>query len=337
VASQAWLACLAGAARDADGSGGLSAAEIQACAQDRINDKLRNVPGFLPHHVALNGNASMVLSYAVKETPVAAPAPAAPAPSVPVAAEPQPAAPAPATPANNPVPVVAVPAPAPAPVLAAPVAAAPMATAPAPVPAAIAAPTPVPAPVPVPVPAVAPPAKPSALAALQDIYNSRDDRRLVTLTATKTALKIGVDTIDFTLSSREGGYVYLVMVGSDGETFDLLFPNQLDRNNLVPPGGTLQLPRASWQLSAEGPPGKNTLLAIVTDNPRDFRAAGLKPAGPFSAVESNAAQDVQLATASNARAQDAECGDPARTRNLAIKKRCSTGYAAALLTIEEVR
>lgn len=353
VASQAWLACLAGAARDSDGSGGLSAAEIQACAQERINDKLKNVQGFLPHHVALNGNASMVLSYAVKDTAqaeAAAPVAPAPAPAAVPAAAPVPvataAAPAPAPSVQTsvpapvavapqlpvPAPVVAAPAPAPAPAAVA-VAPAVPSPAPAPAPAAVAPPVAASAPAPV----AAPPAKPSALAALQDIYNSRDDRRLVTLTAAKTALKIGVDTIDFTLTSREGGYVYLVMVGSDGETFDLLFPNQLDRNNIVPPGGTLQLPRASWQLSAEGPPGKNTLLAIVTDNPRDFRSAGLKPAGPFSAVESNAAQDVQLVTTSNARAQDAECGDPARTRNLAIKKRCSTGYAAALLTIEEVR
>ncbi|MEK9803418.1 MAG: caspase family protein, partial [Curvibacter sp.] len=81
VASQAWLACLAGAAKDADRSGGLSAAEIQACAQERINEKLRNVPGFLPHNVVLTGNASMVLSYAAREAVAAAPAAAAPAPA----------------------------------------------------------------------------------------------------------------------------------------------------------------------------------------------------------------------------------------------------------------
>jgi hypothetical protein len=280
VATQAWQACLAGAARDSDGSGGLSAEEIQACAQGRINDKLRNVQGFLPHHVSLTGNPAMVLSYAAKEG-VAAVAPVA-------------------------APALAVPA----------VPAAPAAAAAVPAPAVI----------------------PSALAALQDIYNSRDDRRLVTLSSAKPVLKIGVDTVDFTLSSREGGYVYLLMVGSDGQTFDLLFPNRIDRNHQIEAGGTLRLPRASWQLSAGGPPGKNTLLAIVTDNPRDFSAAGLKPAGPFSAVEAVAAKDIQLVTVGADRPPEAECANPASgTRNLTISKRCSTGYAAALLTIEEVR
>lgn len=307
VATQAWLVCLSGAAVDGDGSGGLSAAEIQACAQQRINEKLKNVQGFLPHHVSVSGNPATVLSYAV--APAGAPA---------AGAGTEPAAPS--LPLVVPVPVALPGA--------------------VPTPAADAAP-PAPAAAPA-APAVAPvvgaaPVQLSALAALRDIYNSRDDRRLVTLSSAKPALKIGVDTVDFTLSSREGGYVYLMMVGSDGQTFDLLFPNQIDRNNLIEPGGTMRLPRPSWQLSAEGPPGKNTLLAIVTDNPRDFSAAGLKPSGPFSQVEAVAAKDIQLVTVSAARSTDAECSAAASTRTLAVQKRCSTGYAAALLTIEEVR
>lgn len=315
VATQAWLACMSGAAVDGDGSGGLSAAEIQACAQQRINEKLKNVQGFLPHHVSVSGNPATVLSYAV--------APAAP----------------PAEPAAPAVPVV-VPVVVPVPVAlpGGPSGALPTPTADVAPPAAPAAPAILAAPaVPATPAAGAAPVRLSALAALQDIYNSRDDRRLVTLSAAKTALKIGVDTVDFTLSSREGGYVYLLMVGSDGQTFDLLFPNQIDRNNLVEPGGTMRLPRPSWQLSAEGPPGRNTLLAIVTDNPRDFSEAGLKPSGPFSQVNAVAAKDIQLVTVSTARSTDAECSAPPSTRTLAVQRRCSTGYAAALLTIEEVR
>lgn len=308
VATQAWLACLSGDAKDLDGSGGLSADEVKICAQNRINQQLQGVAGFLPHHVAVNGNQSMVLSYAAAPTamPVSAPAaasptPVAPAPALPVAASPAPVSPAPAAP--TPVaaaPVVAPPAP-------------PVAAAPAPV------------------------VKPSPLAALNDIFNNRDDRRLTTLSAPKTQLKIGKDSIDFTLTSREGGHVYLLMAGSDGQTFDLLFPNQLDRNNVIEPGASMRLPRAAWQLSAEGPPGKNTLLAVVTDSPRDFGQAGLKPSGPFSAVEAMGAKDIQLVTSGTARPAEAQCADAGATRNIAIKKRCSTGYSAALLTIEEVR
>jgi hypothetical protein len=190
------------------------------------------------------------------------------------------------------------------------------------------------APAPAPTPAAA--ARPTALAAIKDIYPSRDDRRLVTLSTDKPALKIGRDTIDFTLSSREGGHVYLLMVGSDGQTFDLLFPNQLDRNNVIEPGASLKLPRPSWQLSAAGPPGRNTVLAIVTDGPRDFTSAGLRPSGPFSAVAALAAKDIQLVTAGAATPAADECSDQSSLRNIAVKKRCSTAYGAALLTVEEV-
>ena len=318
VATQAWLACLAGAAKDADGSGGLSAEEIRTCAQDRITQQLRNVQGFLPHHVVVTGNSGMVLSYAAKEAPAAA----APAPT-PAPPPPGPVPPAPAS--------VAAPAPTPAP---APVAAPAAAPAAAPVAAPVAVAVAVAA---APSPAPAPAAKPAPLAALNDIYNSRDDRRLVTLATDKPTLKIGRDSIGFTLTSREGGHVYLLMVGSDGKTFDLLFPNAFDRNNVIEAGATLRLPRASWQLAAEGPPGKDTLLAIVTDSPRDFSAAGLKPSGPFSVVEAVAAKDIQLVTAGAEKPAAEECSDKTSLRNIVIKKRCSTGYGAALLTVEEVR
>jgi Caspase domain/Domain of unknown function (DUF4384) len=256
VASQAWLACMSGAAKDVDGSGGLSAEEMRLCAQTRIDEQLKDAKGYLPHHVSLSGNSAMVLSYASSEPAMAS------------------------------SPVID---------------------------------------------------KPSAIAALQDIYNSRDDRRLTTLTAPTNVLKIGSDYVDLTLSSREGGYVYLLMAGSDGQTFDLLFPNQLDKSNQIAANSSVQLPRPSWQLAASGPPGKNTLLAVVSDSPRDFTTVGLKPAGPFSTISALGAKDIQLVTSGATKPADIQCASNPTTRNLSIQKRCSSGYSAAVITLEEVR
>ena len=329
VASQAWLSCLAGGAKDLDGSGGLSAQEIQVCAQDRIDKQLGGAQGFLPHHVTITGNSGMVLSYA-------APAPAQPA----VATTPATASAAPSTTIAGAIP--SAPAAPSAPPQSTP--ASPPATASTPpAPSGTIASQPVkPAPVPIALP-VAPPSpaataapKPSAIAALNDIHNSRDDRRLLTIAAEKTQLKIGRDKVDFTITSREGGYLYLLMVGSDGKTFDLLFPNQIDGNNVLEPGASVRLPRPSWAMSAEGPPGKNTLLAIVSDAPRNFAGAGLQASGPFSSADSLAAKDIQLVTATGTGAPS-ECSNPAAIRNLAIKKRCSAGYASALITLEEIQ
>jgi hypothetical protein len=269
VATQAWRDCINGAAQDRDGSGGISALEIQECAQQRINNTLRNLKGFLPHHVTISGNPNAVLAFAER------------------------------------------------------------------------APTPPPAPVAAPVPApVKPPVSefPPAYFTLRDIYNNRDDRRAVELKAAKQAFRIGVDDVDFTLTSSHAGYLYIMMVGSDGKTFDMLFPNALDNNNQLQAGQTVRLPRPNWQVKAGGPAGKNHLLAIVADSPRDFAKMGMVPAGPFSIVpaSTSSSKDIQLVTSTSANAESKECEAPSTHRTLMVQKRCSNAYGAALMVLEEV-
>jgi hypothetical protein len=255
VATQAWRDCMA-SAPDKDGSGGLSAAEIGECAQERIERTLKNVKGFTPHHVSITGNRNAVLAFSER---------AAPAPG-----EAQ--------------------------------------------------------------------LKPSAQNTLLDIYNSRDDRRTVTLESGRPAFRIGRDSVEFTLSSSHAGYIYLLMVGSDGKTFDMLFPNQLDAANYIQAGQTLRLPRPAWEIKPAGPAGKNHLLAIVADAPRDFGKLGMQAAGPFSMVSASAAasKDIQLVTATPAASGSAECSEPPAKRSLVVQQRCSNAYGAALTALEEV-
>lgn len=289
VATQAWRDCMEGAARDIDGSGGITADEIRQCAQGRINFTLKDAEGYLPHNVTIAGNSGTVLAFnqpAPAKPPVVAPTPIVSAPTV----------------------------------------------APAPIP----APVPVPAPTPVPTPAIIVP--PSPHATLADIYNRRDDRRRVELALAKPALKINKDKFEFTLSSSHPGYVYLLMVGSDNKTFDMIFPNRLDKNNYIQAGQTLKLPRTDWEIVAQGPVGKNQLLAIVADAPREFGSAGLKPAGPFSMIEASpaSAKDIQLVSGASAYSGNAECTEDTRKRTLAVQKKCSNAFGAALVTVEEV-
>lgn len=260
VATQAWRDCINGQARDLDASGGISAAEIQECAQGRINATLKNLRGFLPHHVTITGNPNAVLAFSER-------APAKPAPA-----------------------------------------------------------------------AAAPAEFPPAYYTLRDIYNNRDDRRSVTLTSAKPAFRINRDDVDFTLTSSHSGHLYILMVGSDGKSFDMLFPNQLDADNTVRAGQPLRLPRASWMVKAGGPAGKNHLLAIVSEAPRDFSKVGMQPAGPFSIVPATAAssQDLQRVSASSANAASSDCQKPSSLRNLVVQKSCSNAYGAAMMVLEEV-
>ena len=293
VATQAWLQCVRGGARDLDGSGAITADEIQACAQEIINAKLRNVAGYSAHHISITGNTRAVLGLVDRQDPAPAPAP------------------------------VATPAPAPA--------------APTPAPVAVTPPAPTPAPAPV---AVTPPApaRPSPVNTLKDIYAQRDDRRVVTVSMRDPKVRIGRDKVEFTVSSTHPGFLYILMVGSDGKTFDMLFPNQLDRSNLVESGQVLRLPRPNWEVVAGGPPGTVQLLAMVTDAPRDFSKLPLKAAGPFSIVDANAlaTRDIQLVTMQAPAASSEECDDETRKRNLVAARRCSNAYGAALVALEEL-
>ena len=245
LATQGLRDCLLGQAQDTDGSGAVNLAEIQQCAQNFVDNKLKNVPGLSPHHITVKGNRNLI--------PVMAPAPAKPEP----APERPPA-----------VAVAATVAPVSAPVTA-PSAATLMA------PAAIAPPAPItqaePAPAviasPPPPPVVVPPAL-ASLAMLKDIEHQRNPKRKVEVKLSKPALKIGKDLLDMSIQSSHTGYVYLVLLGSDSKSFYVLYPNGLDQNNKILAGQTLRIPKPEWQIKSVGPAGTNQMLVMVSDSPR---------------------------------------------------------------------
>lgn len=90
MATTSWRDCMAGAARDLDDSGAISAEEVRQCAQDKINNRVNGVPGYLPHNITLVGNTRMALKFApaTAAAPVVAAAtpPATPQPAAPVSA-----------------------------------------------------------------------------------------------------------------------------------------------------------------------------------------------------------------------------------------------------------
>lgn len=321
IATSALRECMEGAARDLDGSGALSAEEVRACAQAKINQRIAGTQGFLPHNITITGNSRMVLKFA-PETPApqAEAAPAATAPAAYAAAQPA---------ASAVPPVVALAAASPA---SAPPAANKTEVKPG-------------------SPRIGP-GKPvkkykkkrkkrrtfglravdgesaaddddgedsGPVAALIDLYENRDDRRQVVLETGKPVLAIGKDALQLQLKSSHAGYVYLLMIGSDDQTIDLLYPNTLDRDNRIAAGQTLVLPRKGWELEAQGPAGIDVLMAIVAEAPLDFSPLGMVAAGPFSVAEVK----------------------PGATRNLQAVASGTQGkrnvYGADVLEIEEVK
>jgi len=165
------------------------------------------------------------------------------------------------------------PAPAPAPT--------PVAAAPAPAP--VAAPAPAPAPAPA---ATTASGAVSAASALEDIAAAGDRSYQVRISTAKDSMRIGQDLLDFSVTTNREGYLYILQVGSDGKTFNLLFPNKLDGNNQVA-AGTHRFPRPSWRVRSAGPAGTSYLLAIVSPDKKDLSRD--MDAGTFSSASANTA------------------------------------------------
>lgn len=102
----------------------------------------------------------------------------------------------------------------------------------------------------------------------------------VSLQLGSRALHINRDSLQFSVSSSQSGYLTILQVGSDGVTFNKIFPNDDDKNNYISAGTSMSLPRSTWEVQSGGPAGTSYLLAIVTETDRDL-TKHFQAAGPF--------------------------------------------------------
>jgi hypothetical protein len=102
---------------------------------------------------------------------------------------------------------------------------------------------------------------------MEEIFENRNPRIQVEVVS-PSKLKVGQDEMQFTVKSSIDGYLYVLMLGSDRESFYMLFPNGIDDNNKIVKGRQYAFPRPTWSLRSEGPPGLNRMLFVVTETPR---------------------------------------------------------------------
>jgi hypothetical protein len=233
LATQGIRDCLLGQAKDTNQSGAVTLEEVQQCAQRFVDGRLKNIPGIKPHQITVTGNRNLI--------PVQRP------PTVVATATPPVEPPKPVVVPPTPPVVIAAPAPAPAPAQQVITQASQVAE-----------------------PEKLPPAEPvlASLATLKDIEQQRNPRRLVDVKLSKPVMKIGKDSLDLSVKSSHDGYIYMILLGSDAKSFYVLYPNGLDRNNMIKAGQTVRIPKPDWEVKAAGPAGTNNLLVMVSDAPR---------------------------------------------------------------------
>lgn len=163
--------------------------------------------------------------------------------------------------------------------------------------------------------------------ALKEAFDGRDPAHSVTATVVKDAVRIGHDNLGFSIASSRPGYLYVMVVRGDGSTVELLLPNAVDQNNHIEPGKPLRLPGPRWPLKAQGPPGKNEFLAIVSDEPRDFHALSPASERVFKQFQLRGARERAPSGSSPLLAGAVTCGSAAR---------CSESYGAVVFSIDTV-
>jgi hypothetical protein len=166
---------------------------------------------------------------------------------------------------------------------------------------------------------------------LEQIFQARNQAHEVTISLEKRKVRISKDPLRFSIHSSKPGYVYLLMVGTDRTQFWLLFPNALDKKNTINADKPLDLPRSNWRMDATGPPGTDQFIAIVSDSPRDFSDAGMKPQGPFSEFPLNTIIHSKQETRRTVPvfAGKAKCAN-------GQSENCPESYGAAVFSIEEI-
>lgn len=205
-----------------------------------------------------------------------------------------------------------------------------------PAPAAVSSPVAPPAPAERPAAAQAPappaadasrPFKPSD--ALAQLYELREPDHRVDVVLERTKVRVGKDKLRFRVQSDRPGYLYILMVGTEKQHINLLFPNSLDQKNQTQAHQPVNLPRAGWTMTAGGPPGTNEFVALVSERPRDFGQIGLTKVGPFAEF---ALDNLAAMFRSNPGNTPVLAGTPV----CAPGGPCSAAYGAARFTIEEV-
>jgi serine/threonine protein kinase len=169
----------------------------------------------------------------------------------------------------------------------------------------------------------------SVVAALDDIVRRALPSIVVNAWTDKGQLVIGQDRLQFRVKSSEPGYLYVFLGGTDQSHLWMLFPNAIDADNRIAAGTELTLPRKGWQITAGGPAGTNHIVTMVSREPRDFTAAGLKKGDTIPEFDLAAAERLWVSAPSTMAALQGEMRCAATP--------CDEGFGAAMVSVDEMQ
>lgn len=167
--------------------------------------------------------------------------------------------------------------------------------------------------------------------AIEEVFEGRDRDHAVTVSVENSQARINKDQLFFKIHSAKAGYLYLLTVGTDDSNFYLFFPNEADQENYIGANEELKLPRDKWKLIAQGPPGVNHFIAIVSNQPRDFSTAGTQKLDFFEQFPIKLASQLYQNYTGSTPLFAGKVICPSHSAN-----ECQDAYGAAMFSIKEV-
>jgi len=179
-------------------------------------------------------------------------------------------------------------------------------------------------------PAAPPPAlasAPQAGAVARALYEARRPDIDVHARASLARLTIDKDEMQFTVRSNRSGYLYVFIADTSNELL-MLFPGEAGQDNRIAADRPVDVPGGGYHIVASGPPGKDSVVVVVSPRPRIFPAGLVSDQRPYRRF------DLALAAAG---VQGRGGTYPVGTVQCpADGAACNDGYGADLVEVEEM-
>lgn len=154
---------------------------------------------------------------------------------------------------------------------------------------------------------------------------------LAPLLEVPASVVVGRDQLTLKLESRVSGHLYLFVWDTGDDRVYRVFPNDADTDNLIGAGNDFHVPRSHlrmpWIFPSQLPAGEWRVLALVSEQERDFERSALKREGDLLAA-SRTAVEVELSGGASIAAL---IGTP----RCAPAEPCSGRFGAGVASIDE--
>lgn len=174
------------------------------------------------------------------------------------------------------------------------------------------------------------------IALFKNIFENSDHNKKLILKSLKQNFKINQDNLEISIKSPVDGYLTLFIAGSSNKIYQI-FPDTIDDDNYIDANTEIVLPRkAGHTYPAQGPEGKNTILAVVSPTKDRFDKLNLPLVNSRYRMVDNTAYNAKNITLALLN-PPSPCGTRDFGSIVKTSSECSSSYSAGIIDVYEVK